>query len=135
MPRAKSHETGVGYGRPPRHAQFKPGQSGNPKGRPKGSISLAAAVAKALTQRVTVTVNGRQKRVTKLDVLTTQLVNRAAAFDIGAVRLLVGLLHLVDQGAQKPAESGAPFNIADEKVLRHLYDRVKNLKSDSPDDT
>ena len=27
----------VGYGRPPQHSQFRPGQSGNPKGRPRGS--------------------------------------------------------------------------------------------------
>ena len=27
----------VGYGKPPTHTRFKPGQSGNPKGRPKGS--------------------------------------------------------------------------------------------------
>ena len=28
----------VGYGRPPKEYQFKPGQSGNPKGRPKNSF-------------------------------------------------------------------------------------------------
>jgi hypothetical protein len=28
---------GVGYKRPPKHAQFQPGQSGNPKGRPRGA--------------------------------------------------------------------------------------------------
>lgn len=27
----------VGYGKPPEHTRFKPGQSGNPKGRPKGA--------------------------------------------------------------------------------------------------
>ena len=27
----------VGYGKPPAHSRFKPGQSGNPKGRPKGA--------------------------------------------------------------------------------------------------
>ncbi len=26
----------IGYGRPPKHTRFKAGQSGNPKGRPKG---------------------------------------------------------------------------------------------------
>lgn len=30
----------VGYGKPPRHSQFKPGQSGNPRGRKKGSRGL-----------------------------------------------------------------------------------------------
>ena len=26
----------IGYAQPPKHSQFKPGQSGYPKGRPKG---------------------------------------------------------------------------------------------------
>ena len=33
----------VGYGKPPAHSRFTPGQSGNPKGRPKGARNRAAA--------------------------------------------------------------------------------------------
>ena len=30
----------VGYRRPPRHSRFKPGQSGNPRGRPNRSKNI-----------------------------------------------------------------------------------------------
>jgi hypothetical protein len=29
----------VGYGKPPQHSRFKPGHSGNPRGRAKGSLN------------------------------------------------------------------------------------------------
>ena len=38
----------VGYGRPPEATRFKPGQSGNPKGRPKGSKNLRTLFAEEL---------------------------------------------------------------------------------------
>jgi len=35
--RAAPSAYAVGYGKPPEHSRFKPGQSGNPRGRPRGS--------------------------------------------------------------------------------------------------
>jgi hypothetical protein len=37
---AKKSDRGSGYGKPPLHTRFKPGQSGNPRGRPKGSLNF-----------------------------------------------------------------------------------------------
>lgn len=41
-----------GKAQPPEDYRFKPGQSGNPKGRPRGAFSLTAALKKKLKQKV-----------------------------------------------------------------------------------
>ena len=52
----------VGYGKPPRHSQFKPGQSGNPTGKRKGARSLKADLAQELaTQRRRCGCGGRER--------------------------------------------------------------------------
>ena len=44
----------VGYRRPPKHTRFKPGQSGNPKGRPKHAPNLKTEFLEELGDDVTV---------------------------------------------------------------------------------
>ena len=39
---SKTNHDKVGYKHPPKHTRFKPGQSGNPRGRPKRARSLKA---------------------------------------------------------------------------------------------
>jgi len=48
----------VGRGKPPRHSRYKKGQSGNPKGRPRGSENHYSMLMKVLSERVVVTVKG-----------------------------------------------------------------------------
>ena len=57
----------VGYGKPPVHSRFKPGQSGNPKGRRTRKTepaSLLAEILKELNAVVTINENGEKMRVT-----------------------------------------------------------------------
>ena len=72
----------VGYAKPPSRTRFKPGQSGNPRGRPRGAKNFVTAIEGELRARVTVTENGRRKRVTKREVIAKRLVNRAAEGDL-----------------------------------------------------
>lgn len=85
----------VGYGKPPEHSRFKPGQSGNPNGRPKGSLNLAAALNRALKEKVVVVENGQRKSLTKLDVAIKGLVNRAVTGDAKAMQQMLALGPLV----------------------------------------
>jgi Family of unknown function (DUF5681) len=81
----------VGYRRPPVGTRFRPGQSGNPRGRPKGARNLSTVIAAALSERVAVNENGRRRRITKLEAAVKQLVNRAASGEARATQLLLAL--------------------------------------------
>jgi hypothetical protein len=76
MKRFKGSDYSIGFGRPPTHARFQKGQSGNPKGRPKGSRNAEALLASILKEKVKVIENGRQKTITKLEALMKGLVTR-----------------------------------------------------------
>ena len=55
----------VGYKKPPRNRQFKKGQSGNPKGRPKDARNFATDFDKELNALIPVTENGKRTRISK----------------------------------------------------------------------
>jgi hypothetical protein len=97
---------GVGYGKPPKNTQFKKGQSGNPKGRPKGTFNLATVLGKALRERVVVNENGQRRTITKLEAAAKQLVNKAASGDLTALRQLSMLVLMFEQ--QSIGENSAP---------------------------
>jgi Family of unknown function (DUF5681) len=79
----------VGYGTPPEATRFRKGVSGNPRGRPKGSLNVATVFIKTLREKVVINENGQRKTVTKLEAAVKQLINKAASGDIGAVRQLL----------------------------------------------
>jgi hypothetical protein len=101
----------VGYGRPPRAHQFKPGQSGNPKGRRLGSRSLAALVAHELDQLITIKENGAPRRISKRQAVAKQLTNKIILGDPRALKLYLGSL-LIPEDNDDPrarAEADASF--------------------------
>lgn len=67
----------VGYSKPPKHTRFKPGQSGNPHGRPKKSKNIDALLEKELDEMVTLHEGGKQIRITKREAIIKQFVNLA----------------------------------------------------------
>lgn len=82
----------VGYKQPPRENQFKPGQSGNPKGRPKKGTGLADILANEIQVRVPIVTNGKRKIVSVLRAIVKQNLNKAANGDIKAAALVFNQL-------------------------------------------
>jgi hypothetical protein len=89
----------VGKGRPPLATRWKPGQSGNPKGRPKGSRPVGAVLQDIIQQKVPVTENGKTRRIPALEVILRRLTNDAMRSDPRAIKLL---LSLVDRYGESP---------------------------------
>ena len=81
----------VGYGKPPKHTQFRPGQSGNPKGRPKGSKNLKTELAEVLAETVVVREGDVTRKVSKRRALLTSQANRAIKGDAKSAALITAL--------------------------------------------
>lgn len=130
-PGAASYE--VGYGKPPKTTQFRKGESGNPRGRPKGQRNLATELHQALSETVVVTENGKRKRLTKRTVICRQLANRSAAGDLVALRLLLPLLAQAEAAEASAATAEAPLDPELERtVTRALFARLAGLQ-ESPE--
>jgi Family of unknown function (DUF5681) len=91
-----AREYSVGKGKPPLHTRFQKGQSGNPRGRCKGSKNVATLFAQVLNERVTVTENGKRRTITKREAILKQLANKAASGDYRAMKLVILLADTAD---------------------------------------
>ena len=87
----------VGYGKPPEHTRFKKGQSGNPRGRPKRNKNFATVFAEILNETVTITENGRRRKISKREALAKQVINRAVQGDPRAIQMLFRLMSQLDR--------------------------------------
>ena len=61
--RGDSNGYEVGYRKPPKHSQFRPGQSGNPAGRRRGLRNLVTDVKSTLGTPVRVKEGGRTRAI------------------------------------------------------------------------
>ena len=81
MAKNSSGEDGIGYGRPPAHGRFKPGQSGNPRGRPRGSKNTVTRLNEILEKTVVVGKGKSKRRMTNEDAMLEKWVEKAIAGD------------------------------------------------------
>ena len=121
-PTGKGAEERVGRRHPPVVFRFRPGQSGNPRGRPKRN-RVGALVEKALGEKVEVTENGRRRSITKLEAAVTQLANSAAKGDQRATQLVLALLP--EDHGRPPPRPPERRSEGDKLVVAELVRRIR----------
>jgi len=113
----------VGYGKPPKATQFNKGQSGNPKGRPKGARGLKTDLKAELNERVTISENGRSRKLTKQQLMFKQLGTKAASGDLKAISKLAELAISLLGPEDEIPESASRLSHEDEAILQQFIER------------
>lgn len=81
----------VGYRKPPRSSQFQPGQSGNPRGRPKVAKGLMTLVRETMTAQITVRTARGDTKMSRIEVVLQKMVELAMKGDQRALKQLISL--------------------------------------------
>lgn len=81
-------EDKVGFGRPPKHGQFKKGQSGNPNGRPKRSTDLNTILTQELDRLVVMTQAGERHEVSVRKAIVKNLIAKAIQGNLRCLRII-----------------------------------------------
>ena len=87
----------VGFCRPPLHTRFKPGQSGNPSGRAKGSQNFKTLLDRILKEEVSLQDGSQSRKISKAEAIMRRLIVGALK---GDSRDLHALFRLAEQTGQ-----------------------------------
>jgi Family of unknown function (DUF5681) len=115
----------VGYGKPPKAYQYKPGQSGNLKGRNKGARNLKTDLAEELAETLTIRENGKTRKISKRRAMIKSTMAKALKGDPRAIKLV---LDMIGSTGLESDQTGDPDNqdlsAVDREILEAFADKV-----------
>jgi Family of unknown function (DUF5681) len=128
----------VGYGRPPVHSRFPPGQSGNPAGKKKGQPTVSEIFMKEAARLVKIKRGDAIETITKHEAMVRRLFQMAMEGDIAAARLILFALSQNAPGsaggpAEDETENPAFMAAPDDDTVRRMLARFPHLLPTSSD--
>lgn len=120
--RLEPSDDDVGYGKPPRSHQFKAGQSGNPKGRPKGAKSEATILNELLNRKISIRQDGKIRKITILEGIFHKLAEDSLKGNTKSAAFVLNRLAAIASTAGTEAEINP-----DDKAVLDAY--LRNFQS------
>jgi hypothetical protein len=132
-PPLRARAYAVGYGSPPREHQFRPGRSGNPRGRPKGAKSEATILRGLLNRKVDIRDGGTTRKITVLEAILLRFTQEALKGDTKSAAFML------NRHAGMRAEESQPNddvndddrNVLEDFVRRFVVNRRRNRRDRS----
>jgi hypothetical protein len=124
MSKKGSKNGAFGYANPPKSSRFKPGQSGNPKGRPPKSKNRNTALKDLLFEVVSATRGRRRERLTRLEIVILAAAKKATEGNTRAFRNFTQWADYCESARPKPRQASG----------LHIGSNLLPCRSDFPDE-
>ncbi len=113
----------VGYGRPPKHGQFRKGSSGNPEGRRVEQERFASVLREELATEITMKIGDTKVKATVLRGLTRLVIQQALSGDSRAITELMRQINRYFPERPMAEDASLPPSKADLKLLEDYVRR------------
>jgi len=111
----------VGFGKPPKHTQFKPGQSGNPRGKPKGRKNFETILDQILHRKLPIRDRGSVRHVPLIEAMLLKFAEEALRGNPKAAAFL-----LSRYAPSEPEDASTPdLSNEDQEILDAFAKRIR----------
>ena len=114
-----------GRGKRSGQTYYKKGETGNKRGRPKGSKNLTTLMMEAAHHPVTAMIGGKKRTISSLHATTMQLAKKAAGGDSKSMAKFLDWVDKIESRAAAARPTQYPLSEPDLEVLKAVYERMK----------
>jgi hypothetical protein len=123
----------TGWGKPPTHTQFKPGNRSG-QGRRRGSRNLHTVVNDVYNEKISVTKKGKSQKVTRKEVIVEQVANQGCAGDLKAAAMSLELLSKTGELSSQQTVEAPALEPRDYETVQLFADFLKGATGSQNDD-
>jgi uncharacterized protein DUF5681 len=122
----------VGWGKPPLGTRFRKGQSGNPKGRPRGAKNLKTDLMEELQETIVVREGDRTVRMSKQRAMIKTVMNKSLKGDARAIITLIRMMTRFTEPDGGSSEVDEALSVDERELWQGLLDEVRSEQTSAP---